>query len=319
MRKTALMVLILLTLLCTSCGGKTEETEENVPPPAGVTEPEENKDGGGDTELPEDLEGTGDTVLTTQEASLSNGRTLTLKAIGKKLDEYNYGVREVRVYDGENLLQTVSVREAKEIVWGFSDDVLREDFYDYTECWTAEETIEALDLNFDGNTDFGLFGWPANNTIPYYYWQWDPDTEQYRYAFTLQGVKVLPTAKELTAEYKSGSAGSQYVTDCYTPGEDGELRLEYRKISILEEVVPNQDTERPVWVTLIPPEGSVLKPADCGEEDGGWGDSDLILARRELPLQELNEDNELTYFTEIWELVDGELQLTSREEFSYET
>lgn len=315
MEKAALMVLILLTLLCTSCGGKAEETEEDVTSPAAVTEPEEAED----AETPEDLEGTGDTVLVTREAPLAGGRTLRLEAIGKKLDESNYGVREVRVCDGEDLLQTVSVREAKEIVWGDGGDVLHEDFYDYTECWTAEETIEALDLNSDGNMDFGLFGWPANNTIPYYYWQWDPDTEQYCYAFTLQGVKVLPETKELTAEYKSGSAGSRYVTDCYIPGEDGELRLEYRKISILEEAVPNQDTERPVWVTLIPPEGQVLKPADCGEENGGWGDSDLILARRELPLCEINEDNEAVYFTEIWELVDGELQLTSREEFSYET
>ena len=102
MKKAALMVLILLTLLCTSCGGKAEETEEDVTSPAAVTEPEEAED----AETPEDLEGTGDTVLVTREAPLAGGRTLRLEAIGKKLDESNYGVREVRVCDGENLLQT---------------------------------------------------------------------------------------------------------------------------------------------------------------------------------------------------------------------
>lgn len=313
MKKTALICILLLALLCTSCGGKTEEAEENGPPSAGVTEPED-EGSVGDTETPEELEETGDTVLAAQEAPLSGGRTLTLEAVGKKLNESNYGVREVRVYDGKNLLQTISVREATEIEWDHGDSGLSEEFFDYTNCWSAEETMKALDLNFDGNTDFGLFGWVANNTIPYYCWQWDPAAEQYRYVFTLQGVESHPASGELTAEYKSGSAGSQYVTDYYVPDEDGELRLDRRKISILEEVVPNQDIERPVWVTLIPPEGRVLRPGD-----GGWGDSDLILARRELPLCETGEDGSATYYTEIWELVDGELQLTSREEFSYET
>ena len=315
MKKCVIVYLLILSLLCAACGAKTAEepdpAEDAPPEAAGEVLPDE------EPAAPEDE--TEDHVLLTLDAPLAGGRILTLEAVGKKLDESNYGVREVRVYDGKDLLQTVSVREATEIEWDHDDGGLSEDFYDYTNCWTAEDTIEALDLNFDGNTDFGLFGWPANNTIPYYYWQWDPDTEQYRYAFTLQGVESHPESGELTADYKSGSAGSQYVTDCYIPGEDGELRLEYRKISILEEVVPNQDTERPVWVALVPPEGQVLKPADCGEEDGGWGDSDLILVRRELPLCEINENNEVVYFTEIWELVDGALQLTSREEFSYET
>ena len=42
--------------------------------------------------------------------------------------------------------------------------LLVEDFYDYTTYWSPEETMEVLDLNFDGNTDFGLFGWSPNNT-----------------------------------------------------------------------------------------------------------------------------------------------------------
>ncbi len=46
--------------------------------------------------------------------------------------------------------------------------------------------MEAVDLNFGGNMDFGLFGWTPHNTIPYYYWTWDADAEKYKYARTLQ-------------------------------------------------------------------------------------------------------------------------------------
>lgn len=169
---------------------------------------------------------TGDGVLLTLDAPLTDGRTLTLEAVGRVEDAYSCGVREVRVYDGEALLQTVTACEAIEIEWG---SAAGDPAGEYTNCWSPEETMEVLDLNFDGNADFGLFGWTPNNTIPYYYWIWDGEAEQYRYAFTLQGAEVHPEAKELTVEYKDGPAGALWVTEHYKFDENGRLALTSRE------------------------------------------------------------------------------------------
>lgn len=294
MRK--ILSLLLVLLLCTACAQTPTIPEESSREPEGDTA-EETKP------VPE----TADHVLLTLEAPLADGRTLTLEAVGRVLDEYSCGVREVRIYDGDDLLQTVSVREAIEKVWSFGDGVLAEDFYDYTECWTAEKTMEALDLNFDGNTDFGLFGWPANNTIPYYYWTWDSDTARYRYAFTLQGVEVHPETGEVSSEYKDGTGGVYYRRDYYQPDETGALCLVRQEREVYD--VPNLDVNRGCALeTWVPREGALIRPE---EQDA----ADLVLIRREIPVYEVHDDNTASHFTEIWELADGELQMTSREEF----
>ena len=313
MRRLLLLTLVLLAL--SACAAPAGETEAPNPPPAQETpeppvpaEPEEEA-------LPEESPGE-DHVLLTLEAPLADGRTLTLEAFGRQTDEYSCGVREVRVYDGEELIQTVLSREAIEIFWGDSDGGT---VSDYTSCWSPEETMEALDLDFDGNTDFGLFGWPANNTIPYYYWLWDAETGQYQYAFTLQGAEACPETRELTAEYKSGSAGSQWITEVYQPGENGDLFLSRveRSTCDFEPDPPSQlDFDRG-WAeeTWVPPEGRAPIPPG----DGHWGiEADLVLVRREIPIQEINAGNTFSYFTEIWERKDGELKLTSREEYFYD-
>ena len=171
--------------------------------------------------------------------------------------------------------------------------------------------MEALDLNFDGNTDFGLFGWTPNNTIPYYYWTWDPAAAEYRYACTLQGAEANPETGEVVSEYKSGEAGSQYVDDFYRPDEGGSLYMVRHEVRIFSQVDPRQDTERPVREIWVPRKGAVIRPVV-------WYDGDLILTRREIPVAEIHEDHTVSRCTEIWELKDGELQLTSREEYTDE-
>lgn len=43
----------------------------------------------------------------------------------------------------------------------------------------------------------------------------------------------------------------------------------------------------------------------------------LVLVRREIPVTEVHKDG-VHYFLEIWELEDGVLQMTSREEYDFE-
>lgn len=297
--KKVTILLLLVVLLCTACSQIPAILEE---PPlesaADVT--------GQAPAIPE----TEDHILLTLEAPLADGRTLMLEAFGKRSAEDYWGIREVRVYDGEDLLQTVSAREAIELEWEFGDGVLAEDFYDYTTCWSPEKTMEVLDLNFDGNTDFGLFGWIPNNTIPYYYWQWDG--ERYQFACTLQDVEVHPETGEISTEYKVGSGGVQYQRDYYRPDGEGNLYLVRQERECSD--FSNLDYDRG-WAleTWVPREGTMIPPRPTEQNE-----DKLILIRREIPVYEIHTDNTVSYFTEIWELSDGHLQMTSRNEYAYD-
>ena len=304
-----IVYLLLLILLLSACAAPAEVAEETPPPAQEIPEePAETPPGEADASE--------DHVLLTLEAPLADGRVLTLEAVGKQVDDYSCGVREVRVYDGEELIQTVQAREGIEAEWG---EGMAEDFYGYTQRWSPEGCMTVLDLNFDGNTDFGLFGWPANNTIPYYYWIWDSEAEQYQYAFVLQEAEADPETKQLTSEYKSGSAGSQWIKEVYRPDDNGALYLQRveRDTCDFEPEPPSYlDFDRgwahEIW--LSPEDREPISP-----RDDSWSlEADLILTRREVPVYEDNGDGTISHFTEIWEFWDGEPLLVERKECAYE-
>lgn len=307
MRRIASLLLILIFLA--SCAAPAETPED--PPEA----PEDSVSGENASAEPDE---TGDHVLLTMDAPLADGRTLTLEAVGKVEDEYTTGVREVRVYDGDQLLQTVQAREGNMAFWGDGDLLPGETVSEYTRCWRPEGCMEAVDLNFDGNTDFGLFAFPANNTIPYFYWIWNVETGQYQYAFTLQGAEAHPETRELTSEYKSGSAGSQWITQYYKPDENGEMYLDRVERDTYDFEPENGflDYQRGrAEETWVPPENvDPIRP-----DDSHWSiEADLVLIYRKVPVYEVNADNTVSHFTEVWERKDGKFQMASREEFFYE-
>ena len=179
-----MLLLTLFLLLLSACAVPAETEEPSAPPLQEAPEEPAPAEASPEEEVPVEEVPSEDHVLLTLDAPLADGRTLRLEAVGKRVDEYSVGVREVRVYDGDALIQTILSREAIQAEW---DEGMPEAFYHYTECWSPEESMEVLDLNFDGSADFGLFGWICNNTIPYYYWIWDAETEQYQYAFPHKG------------------------------------------------------------------------------------------------------------------------------------
>ncbi len=237
-----------------------------------------------------------DHVFQTWEAPLADGRILRLEAVGKQVNEYMFGVREVRVYDGDTLIQTVLSSE------GYWHE-------DYTECWSEESAVEILDLNFDGSTDFGLFGWVTNNYIPFYYWIWDEGEGCYRYAGTLQGVELDPEAKEAACSTRDG--WGVYFTDYYRPNADGELlfvrreKSDYREMDLTDSGGYEGDGITDTW---IPEEGVEILSTD--EE---IPEEALVLISRRVLIKEVHDDD-VSYFEEIWELKDGELQMINREE-----
>ena len=311
MRRLLIVLLALLSL--TACAAPAE-AEEEAPPVSPLQEAPEQPapaEASPEEAIPVEEVPSEDHVLLTLETPLADGRTLRLEAVGKRLDEYSVGVREVRVYGGEERIQTILSREVIEAEW---DEGMTEAFYNYTECWSPEESMEVLDLNFDGSADFGLFGWICNNTIPYYYWIWDAETEQYQYAFTLQGAEAHPETKELTAGYKDGPAGSRYVTEVYKPGETGELLLDRVEVENWE---CTGDSDRPCYeVWVLCEETAPIRP-------GGPGlnlEEDFHYFHVEYPAAEVREDGTVFRYTEIldWNQEYGELVLTSREEYTDE-
>lgn len=305
------LILLLALLMLPACAAPAEMTEPPAPPPQEVPEEPAPAEVSPEEEVPVEEVPSEDHVLLTLDAPLADGRTLRLEAVGKRVDEYSAGVREVRVYDGDALIQTILSREVIEAEW---DEGMPEAFYHYTECWSPEEGMEALDLNFDGNTDFGLFGWICNNTIPYYYWTWDPEAEQYQYAFTLQGAEAHPETKELTAEYKDGPAGSRYVREFYKPDETGELLLDRVEVETWENTGDSDRSGLEVWV---PYEGAgPIRPGGPGLDL----EEDFHYFHVEYSVAEVREDGTVFHYTEIldWNQEYGELVLTSREEYNDE-
>lgn len=216
MKRFQLLAGLLLLLFCAGCGAPAR-TEPDTPP---------------DTAVPDAPAGpeTEDHVLLTLEAAVDGGRVLRLDAVGKKRPDMDqWGVREIRVYDGDTLIQTLLTQEG--IDAGGVDGAVDTG---YTDCWSPDQVMVVEDMNFDGSGDIGLFGWACNNTIPYYYWLWDAGAGQYRYAFTLQGAEAHPETGEVSASSKNyggdGPEGGYFRTDYYRYDASGELALVRREV-----------------------------------------------------------------------------------------
>lgn len=166
---------------------------------------------------------TSDVTLKTMEVALEDGHVLTLAVMGKRRDDSEVcGVREIIIYEGTEVRQSILIEEA-----------IRADGVDgidmgYSESVSAEESAKVKDVNFDGIPDIEVCGWIPNNSIPYYYWCWDADTEQFVYAFCLQLTDVDYQNQRLISWHKVENG--LYYTDYYSVNEQNELELVERDI-----------------------------------------------------------------------------------------
>ena len=195
-----LAILCTLLALLTACGAPESdsvpaesvaeaETETEQPVPELEIQP-----------APPDVDPeTGDRVLTSVNATVDGGRVLRLDAVGQALTEpgasVRYGVRAIRVYEGEDLLQTLSVSELPpEASPGAT-----------TQAPTVEDALTVQVMNFDGSDDIDLCGTAERNAPPHFYYLWSGDMGAYLYAFTLRGAVTNPETREVTATYRQDS------------------------------------------------------------------------------------------------------------------
>lgn len=158
----------------------------------------------------------------TAEITVDNGRKLDLILHGfRPEDRSRYGIDKIDVYDGADLIQTISVKEAMleegTANYGYIEG--------YTETWDEDGGLYVGDMNFDGVNDIGLFAWITTGAnIPYYYWLWDKEEQQFTYAFCICEPTLIDTEKEqIEVDLRDGACGR--CTEYYAYDENGELQL----------------------------------------------------------------------------------------------
>lgn len=172
------------------------------------------------------------------------GKSFYLEAMGKRsMYDDRWGIREIRVYPygdhGKPLAEPVQVIRIEDAGEDFVDGL----YAGYTECPDKESVMTALDMNLDGYTDIGVFGWIPNNTIPCYYWFWNESAGQFEYAITLQGAEVDEDNHRIIESFKSGGAGSEYTCNYYQPDGNGNLVLVDTKVEKYGDFVEANDYE----------------------------------------------------------------------------
>lgn len=155
---------------------------------------------------------------------------LVLWESGRVRGEWNYRyVEQIQVCEetteGEVLLQTIDTADLT-----YDGDYLYEGLFVNKGYVIGEPDIR--DFNFDGSEDFGLLAAEAYpHNIPYCYFLWNQETEQFAFSFVLSNRLALDEEeKQLIEEvYRvdPGSSLNRYNT--YQFGTDGELILVHRE------------------------------------------------------------------------------------------
>lgn len=183
-------------------------------------------------------------------------------------------IRKIEVYDGDQLLQTIT-----------KDDIPEVTDYAWDGLFLNESNKVGLpdvrDLNFDGAEDFGLlavFAYPQN--VPYSYFIWNAEKELFEYKFTAFGpgwlqiddsqkclVEVSNEGMETYEKYFSFDLNGNIVTGNQTAPEistvsDNQESSENILMQVLESKVPFYSESAGESITLA---------EYCGEESARLG------------------------------------------------
>ena len=131
------------------------------------------------------------------------------------------GVSSVQVIWDSGEETTFYTRDAIEAQWGQDSRDYFTDASSYVENedghYDFDGGLKLLDVNFDGYLDIGLQARldRASGYWYEYFWLFDPDTEQFRYAFCLRNVDTDPETEEVISAYRDGETiqEERYVWD----------------------------------------------------------------------------------------------------------
>lgn len=166
---------------------------------------------------------------------VSEDRGLTISLHMEELEDFSAKeIRKIQVYDGDQLLQTIT-----------KDDIPEVTDYAWDGLFLNESNTVGLpdvrDLNFDGAEDFGLlavFAYPQN--VPYSYFFWNADKELFEYQFTAFGPGWLQIDDSEKALVEVSNEGMESYEKYFSFDQDGNIVNGKQTPSDLNTVSDNQ-------------------------------------------------------------------------------
>lgn len=198
-------VFMLLSILLSGCGKTTH-----------------NNDGTEESTIPKTTE-----IIQMPEAvyefpvMVSEDRELSISLHLEKLEDFSATeIRKIEVYDGDQLLQTIT-----------KDDIPEVRDYAWDGLFLNESNKVGLpdvrDLNFDGAEDFGLlavFAYPQN--VPYSYFFWNTEKELFQYQLTAFGPGWLRCDDSGKCLIEVSTVGTERLEKTFTFDQYGNVIAE---------------------------------------------------------------------------------------------
>ena len=152
-----------------------------------------------------------------------DGQPYIIDIIGKQSETSDYyGVKEIHVYQGSMEKQLILMR-----------DIIPIDGEDgigpgYTQCVSEDASANLKDVNFDGYLDLEVCAWVPNNSIPYYYFCWNNETQKFDYSFCLQLTVIDTMDQYLVSTVKENA--ETHKTTYYKVDENNKLIEEKTRV-----------------------------------------------------------------------------------------
>ena len=168
-----------------------------------------------------DIPETGDYILKSLDFYVGD-IPVTVAAFGKEIGDYEiYGIKELDVYINDSLSQTLIMQEAIE-----KDGIpmVEEGYTRCPESIAEEHLIKTVDINFDGYLDLQVYAWDTKDDDLYYYYCWNPEENEFEYAFRLNTAKI-DDENQLLITHDLISRYEMYHYNYYKVNEDNTLEL----------------------------------------------------------------------------------------------
>jgi hypothetical protein len=204
--RIVLLSLLMLSILVSGCGTSASNSSETYE--STIVETTET------IQMPE--------AVYAFPVMVSEDRGLTISLHLKELEDFSAKeIRKIEVYDGDQLLQTITKEDISEVI-----------DYAWDGLFLNESNTIGLpdvrDLNFDGAEDFGLlavFAYPQN--VPYSYFIWNAEKEFFEYKFTAFGPGWLQIDYDRKCLVEVSCEGEQNYKKIFSIDQNGNVTTEY--------------------------------------------------------------------------------------------
>jgi len=175
---------------------------------------------------------------------VADGHNLVVALDMDEISDAYYQVKQIYVYDGEELIQTIIPEDIP-----VGDIVLWEGLFVNKGNKVGEPDVR--DLNFDGAEDFGLLSvstYPKN--VPYSYFLWNGEKNQFDYGFSAFGASALEVDEEARRLIVHSHDTMGEYEDYYGYSADGKLVSESELEQENKDLAPSQYLSEIDWRSM---------------------------------------------------------------------